>query len=391
MPSRRSLLAGAASLAATATAGCLDAGPASVSPGTDADTDWPMPDFDADARAYAPNAVAPRESPSERFAVETPSPTDRPVVAGDTVYLPTMGGLLALNAKNGEERWRYDPGEGQGAHFFRSPAVHDGAVYLTGEDPGFVALDAGNGEVRWSVETDTPMYAPPAPTRDWEAFYVGDGEGTVYRVTPDGEVDWTFSVYGAVTRLVADLTTVAVGTEGGEVYTIYDGQGLWRRKVPGKVTALAGDDGSDLFVATFGGGVLRLASGAHAGRARWHAKRGPVAHRSMVVAGGGVFGADGAGLARLDAREGRRAWKLGDDYFSAPAAAGDTVYVAGGGEVAAFKLGGGAGFGGTRLSPRRWTYDLGKRGGRNVAVADGALFVPVEGGQEGTTELLALE
>jgi len=177
------------------------------------------------------------------------------------------------------------------------------------------------------------------------------------------------------------------------VYRLYDGRGLWRAKVPGKVTALArqGDGSNDVVVATFGGGVLGLRGGAHAGRTDWHAENGPVAHRGLALAGDGVFGADLAGLARVDDGTGEQAWKLGDDYGTAPAAAGDTVYVAGDGEVVAFKLGGGVGSGGTRLAPRRFTYDLGSRSGGHVAVADGALFVPVVGGENSESGLVALE
>lgn len=109
MSSRRSLLAGTGSVATAAIAGCLDASASEVSPGTDADTDWPMPDYDVHATAYAPDAVAPRSSPTERFSLETASPTDRPVVADGVVYLPTMAGLLALDATDGTERWTYAP------------------------------------------------------------------------------------------------------------------------------------------------------------------------------------------------------------------------------------------------------------------------------------------
>ncbi|WP_425604714.1 PQQ-binding-like beta-propeller repeat protein [Halobellus ordinarius] len=85
-----------------------------------------------------PRCSRPREAPKERFRIDLPSPTDRPVVADGTVFLPTMGGLIALDAADGEEQWRYAPAEA--AHFFPSPAVHDGTVYVTGEDPGLVAL-----------------------------------------------------------------------------------------------------------------------------------------------------------------------------------------------------------------------------------------------------------
>lgn len=389
MPSRRTVLATTGSLAAAATAGCLDVGSA-VEPGTDSDTDWPMPDFDSRATAWAREAAAPREAPSERFRIELPSPTDRTVVADRTVYMPTMGGLIALDAADGEERWRYSPSEA--AHLFRSPAVHDGSVYVSGEDPGLVALDADDGTVEWIVESDEPMRAPPAPSWEWRALYVGDDTGRVVRVNPDGEIEWTTDVYGSVTQLVAhDPEGVFVGTTAGEVHALYDSRGVWRQPVPGKVTALASTEGSDVFVSTFGGGTLRLAGGAHAGRPRWHAKDGPTAHRSFALVGDGLFGADGAGLTRQHHHTGELDWRLADDYFSAPAAAGDTVYVGGRGEVAAFKLSGGLGIVGNRLEARRWSYGLGDATGGSLAVADGALFVPIEGGEEVESGLLALE
>lgn len=380
MPSRRRFLAGSASAVALATAGCLSGTPADAEPGTDENTEWPMPDHDVAASGYAENAAAPRSSPSERFAVETSTPNDRAVVADGVVYLPTLSGLLALDASDGTERWRYAT-EDEGSDRFRSPAVHDGTVYVTGE-PGLLALDAEDGFVDWHLETDGDAAAPVAPMRDWNALFVGDENGVVYRVEPDGTVDWRFEVFGAVTRIVsAGVAGAYVGTAGGEVYALYDGRGLWRRRVPGKVTALA-RDGDEPVVSTFGGGVLKLANGAHAGRPRWHAEDGPVAHRAFALGGSGVFGADLSGIARLDARSGEQAWDLGDDHGSAPAAAGDTVYVSGAGEVVAYKLSGGVGRGGTRLDPRRWTYDLDGREGSHVSVADGAVFVPVFGSED---------
>lgn len=389
MPSRRRLLATAGSLAAVAAAGCLDGG-TGVDPGTDSGTDWPMPDFDSRATGWAQNAVAPREAPSERFRIDLPSPTDRPVVANETVFLPTMGGLVALDASDGEKRWRYAPSEA--AHFFRSPAIHDGTVYVTGEDPGFVALDGADGTVEWTIESDDPMRAPPAPTREWRALYVGTDAGRIARVSTDGEIEWTAHVYGGVTRLVADEPdSVFAGTTAGEVHALYNSRGIWRQSVPGKVTALAGTEGNDVYVATFGGGTLHLAGGAHAGRPRWHAEDGPTAHRSFALVGAGLFGADGAGLTRQRQQTGERDWRVGDDYFSAPAAAGDTVYVGGRGEVAAFKIGGGLGVGESRIEARRWTYDLGNAAGGSPAVADGALFVPITGREDTESGLVALE
>lgn len=388
MPSRRTVIATAGTLAAAATAGCLGSG-SPVEPGTDADTDWPMPDFNTHATSWARNAAAPRESPSERFQVSLSRPTGRPVIAEESVFLPTAAGLVALNATTGEERWRYSPSDS--LHFFRSPAVHGGTVYVTGVNIGLVALNTADGSVEWTLKSDASIRAPPAPAREWEALYIGDDTGEVARVTLDGKTEWSTNVYGTVTRLVANrVDGVFIGTSAGEVHALYDGQGIWRRSVPGKVTALAGTEGSDVYVATFGGGTLQLAGGAHAGRPRWHAEDGPTAHRALALAGSGLFGADGSGLTRQYQDSGERAWQVGGEYRSAPAVAGDTVYVGGSGEVAAFKLGGGLGSGGSRLEARRWTYEVGDATGGSPAVADGAVFVPTwgEGSESG---LLVLE
>jgi len=59
--------------------------------------------------------------------------------------------------------------------------------------------------------------------------------------------------------------------------------------------------------------------------------------------------------------------------------------------VAAFKIGGGFGIAGNRLDSRRWTYDLGNAAGGNLAVADGAVFVPIAGREETESGLLAVE
>jgi outer membrane protein assembly factor BamB len=391
MPSRRDLLATSGAALAAATAGCLDDVDAAshVEPGTDDDTDWPMPDHDSHGTAYAPDAAAPRSNPTERFAVQTTSAYDRPVVADGTVYLPTMQELVAFDATDGTERWRY--GGDESSLPVRSPAVHDGTVYAAG-GPGLVALDATDGSERWRVETPGDVQAPVGVDDDWDALVVGDDRGNVYRVTPAGEVEWRAEVFGPVSRVVTHAFGGAyVGTFGGEVYRVYDGRGIWRKRVPGKVTALAIGDGGGPYVGTFGGGVLRLQDGAHAGRPRWHAEDGPVANRALVLAGDGAFGADAGGLTRLDRRTGDRDWHFDGEYGSTLAAAGDTVYVGGRGAVSAYKLGGGAGSGSSRIDPRRWTYDLGARDAESVAVADGALFVAVWGREDGPTELIALE
>ncbi|ESP87838.1 hypothetical protein K933_12221, partial [Candidatus Halobonum tyrrellensis G22] len=72
---------------------------------------------------------------------------------------------------------------------------------------------------------------------------------------------------------------------------------------------------------------------------------------------------------------------------SAPAAAGDTLYVGVGGKLRALALGGGTGAGPYRLGTERWTHDVSPRA---VAVADGAVFA-VADDVDGAPGIVVLE
>lgn len=84
-----------------------------------------------------------------------------PIVVGKTMYLTGPWSVVyALDAQTGRERWRYDP-HVDGAYARRSccdavnrgVAVHDGLVYVASLDGYLVALDAANGNVRWRADT----------------------------------------------------------------------------------------------------------------------------------------------------------------------------------------------------------------------------------------------
>ncbi|QZP39733.1 PQQ-binding-like beta-propeller repeat protein [Halobaculum magnesiiphilum] len=397
MPSRRAVLAGLAGGTVGSLAGCVSTAGPSATPGTDSDTDWPMFGADRLRSGYVPSAAAPRSAPSERFTASLEgTPIGQPIVADGTVFQSTWYGIEAFDAADGESLWRFrDEEPGDTAVQYQPPAVHDGIAYV-GTESGLVALDAGSGEVRWRVETDSRVSAPPVAGYDWNHLYVGTIEGTLLDVVleegssePPGTVQWTKSVYGEIVRLVAsNVAGVTAGTSGGEVFMVYDGRGLWRTKVPGGVTAMTAERGNSLYVATFGGGVLKLRTAAHAGRVSWHTEDGPVAQGLLVRAAGGVYGADGGGLTALGTDGGKERWTVDDAASSVPAAAGDTLYIAGEDSILAYKFDGGTGVGGARIDPRRWeyTHDGGYVSG--VSVADGAVFAAVGDGDQ---RILALE
>lgn len=387
MPSRRRVLA---SLGLLATGGgCLDTGSDDPPASTNGRTDWPLPDFDANGTSYNQTPAGPRSDPDERWRHTVPQPTGRPVVAGGRVFLPTLGGLRTF-ALDGSPGWTLPPAADRSTAWTTGPAVHDGTAYVGTDDArSLLALDAADGSERWRADVGD-VSVPPVPDHDWDSVFVGTRDGTVARVdTPSGDVRWTASVFGPVTSLAANGGVAYVGTEAGELYALFEGQGLWRRKLPGSVVDVALGNGGPVYATTFGGGTVELADGLHAGRTRWHVESGPSTD-SLVVGADTVYGADGGGLVAMSRHgEGRR-WSLDGSFAAGMAGAGDTLYVGGEDGVSAYRADGGVGLGGIRFDARRWRVDVGGSVTRGLAVADDTVFVPVSGTSADEAAFVAL-
>ena len=384
MPSRRQLLAGAGLGAAALGVGAAAVGGlGGFEPYYDGENEpdtvwWPQPAFDRIGSCYNPRPVGPRDGVAERWAIEIPGPSARPVVADGRAYLPTAEALLVVDAATGERLWREDAGDPP--LWPRSVAVLDDTVYLTPVgDPPLLALDAATGDERWTVSEPEYGLRPLLLDPERPTLYTGDGSGTVYALDPaTGGVRWRTDVFGTVSSLVRSIPDVVVGTEAGEVYGLLqdDGRGLWRQGVPGAVDALATANGRGAFVSTFGGPTMELDS-RRGGEPVWSADVWSA--DSFVVAGRNLFAA-GRRLVDLDVRGGDTQWTGGGTTQCGPAAAGDTVYAASEERVTAYRIRGGVGVGGLRVDARRWSHPVEGRPEQGLAVADGAVFVLTEGG-----------
>ena len=96
----------------------------------------------------------------EKWRFDTPQGIKHtPCVEGDRVYaLSTAGRLYCLNVGTGKLLWKYGLGNNKNWWTYSPPAVVEGTVYF-GVAPKFVALDAGTGKEKW---TSSVKAMPPA-------------------------------------------------------------------------------------------------------------------------------------------------------------------------------------------------------------------------------------
>lgn len=302
---------------------------------------------------------------------------DEPVVANGAVYRPFIlddrtyrGGVVALDAETGEERWRHlapeDTGEPGIGRVNGAPAVTDGRLFLISEPGagrvaygGLHALDTGTGKISWS-KTEGQLGGVPLVYDD--TLYV-TGDSKIVALDPTtGDVQWMTEEVG----FLSDYTGVSDGTlYGMRTYTdsknelaawdASDGRLLWTSTVQNGVNVESAAVGSDSLVHTVGGAGTDGSNGVVAyavsdGSVRWRTTLTPEGKQSRAylsgpaVANGTVYVATGvralanvaergihATVYALDAASGEVRWTHDTSTVlqGDPSVAGETVFVGG--------------------------------------------------------------
>ena len=137
----------------------------------------------------------------------------------------------------GQALWRtFVPG-----YVVSSPAIgSDGTVYVGAFDSKLYALAPTTGAVRWSFKTSDHIYASPALGEDasghTDAIYIASANGSVYALTPQGRLLWSYDT-GAPVRSSPALGAapgadhsgiVYVGSSNGRLYAINANTGRLR-------------------------------------------------------------------------------------------------------------------------------------------------------------------
>ena len=228
-----------------------------------------------------------------------------PIVVDGTMYLSLNWGVtIAVDAKTGEELWRFDPEvPGEWGRYGccdvvnRGVAVWKGRVYTASFDGRLFALDAKDGSVVWEVNTipGPPYTITGAPRVFNDKVVIGNGGGeygvrgfiTAYD-TETGEQAWRFYTVPGDPSLPIEnpeLEAAMPTWKGGEWWKIGGGGTAWDSMVyePESNTLYVGTGNGSPWTREIrspgGGDNLYLSSilalDADTGRMKWHYQTTP--------------------------------------------------------------------------------------------------------------------
>ncbi|MCA9937111.1 MAG: PQQ-like beta-propeller repeat protein [Anaerolineales bacterium] len=171
----------------------------------------------------------------------------QPVFQDGTLYVVSLDKkLYALDAETGAQKWEMS----FGGSIINTPAVGSDLLYLGTFDNKLHAVDLATGEERWSV--DTGGWAWSGPTLADGVVYEADLEGNLYALDAEtGDVLWskTNTDLGEVQAspvVVNDAVIFAAADKVGDVETrqgtllalnTADGSELWRERTPARIFA----------------------------------------------------------------------------------------------------------------------------------------------------------
>jgi|GEM_PF-2510547 len=263
-----------------------------------------------------------------------------------TLYFSTEQYLYAVDASNGNTRWRFSAGSAA------SPVVLNNVVYFGSNDGKIYAVNTSNGTKKWDRQVAAPVSAGVIIHEN--VLFVGTlapsggGGGTFYAVNiSDGSVKWQRGTYGGSMNTRAQIA-------GNNVY----------------------------FGGSVGLHVLNKHNGSgHEGLIAYSFRQvqnsSPIVHENHVFA---LFG--GSEFSRVDVPSDAALWthNLGSSGNNAsPVLAGNTIFISGQNRVYALNKGNGN---------VTWSFQGTNFNSRNVTYANDIIYVADNKGS--SSELLAL-
>ena len=237
--------------------------------------------------------------------------------------------LVALDTEDGDKRWWFlaeadDKSLNHPIEVVAQPLVHDGVVYVGGDDHTLYAVDLESGKKLWRFEVGGPVRSTPVVVGDHLFFTSEDGVLYAVDIKP-GKYKWQFSPAGEVTfEPVVFSDFILIGTSGGVLYALdkQTGEERWRLAKAGKIPNAPQLFKGVLFFGNESGEVI--AADLKSGDERWRAKTRTKAVGKTLIVGDTLY-VDSSHLAErgfmrgcrysylhaLDVRTGRERWTFG--------------------------------------------------------------------------------
>ncbi len=251
-------------------------------------------------------------------------------VQDTTLYVTDLDGVLAVDARSGQERWRFPPRNGSAGAcagaYSAAPAVLEKWIVIAAENPGtgesrLCGLDREGGALQW-------VY-PPADQRplgpifaglvsDGARVFVGTGDGWVLALEPEtGRAIWQIRLPEAgrgAARIwatpVLSGTLLVVGTMDHRLLALDTRDGTFRWPGPFQARgAIAGAltlDADTLYVGAFDDHLYAVDLAT--GQERWRFRANHWVWDGPAVAGDRLIVGDMSGQVFALDRQGRPLW-----------------------------------------------------------------------------------
>lgn len=300
------------------------------------------------------------------------------IFAGGDKYEPMFKGNPARTGSykssgevpTGDLLWKFKTG----GKIESSPAVNDGVVYVGSEDSHFYALDAKTGEERWRFKTISRInYSSPCVSG--KSVYFGDDSGRLYSVNiKTGEERWKFWTGGAIFSspcVVSDV--VLFCSANGRTYCLdaKTGSERWKYRTGERlVRSPAVSDG----IVYFGGWDDYLyAVDVETGNKLWDYKTNKNITSAPCVLDSVVYFINKRYFFALDSKTGAKLFKLesfSDTLytFSSPGGAKDTVYYYGGLSSCLYAVD-------SKTGEERWKFEMGACFSSSPCISPGVVYI----------------
>jgi outer membrane protein assembly factor BamB len=159
-----------------------------------------------------------------------------PLVVDGIVYVLTyrssdsQGTLYALQASDGQQRWRFPL-----RTFSMPPAVEQGVVYLASPVDGLVALRASDGHQLWHAAPDIPSYETQVANGVlYVSAITANNRSTLYALRADnGSRLWRYSSQASGSPTIANGVVYQPEQGAFTALRASDGYRHWQRQVDG--------------------------------------------------------------------------------------------------------------------------------------------------------------